>query len=177
MEEVLATSFRTVFDHLDHEAVRAEVDAVGFDRFVEESARLAGVTGAVAGLGGALTMIVGLPASIINNVAQQFRVTLAAVYVQQGGDTAPDFDAFMRVVGRSLGLDLEHSLTNSVLITIAHNILARLGASAAGAMIPVLGAFIGGGLSYGFIKGIGRSLKALDLKAGPANDASAGAGI
>lgn len=111
----------------------------------------------------------------INNVAQQFRVTLAALHVQNGDAAAPDFDAFMRVVGRSLGLDMEHSLTNSVLISIAHNILARLGASASGSMIPLLGAFIGGGLSYGFIKGIGKSLKALDLKNTP--DMSAAAGI
>lgn len=163
MEEFLAGSFKTIFDHINFDGVKAEVDLVGLDRFIEDCARYAGITGAVTGIGGAATFMVGVPASIANNVAQQFRVTLAYLHTQDPDAPAPAFDDFMKIVGRSLGLDISASASNTIMITIAHTILARLGAAGAGALFPIIGAVIGGSLSYNFIWGIGKSLKAMDM--------------
>ena len=163
MDEILASSFKTIFDQVDYDAIKRDVDEIGFDRFVEECARLSGVTGAAAGLGGALTMVVGVPASIINNIAQQFRITLAAIYGRGGALDKPSFDEFMRIVGASLGIPVGMKMGNAILISIANSMLARLGASSVGVMIPLIGAVIGGGLSYHYIKSIGTCLKTLDM--------------
>ena len=54
-------------------------------------------------------------------------------------------------------------LTKATLLVIATQILARMSISAAGKAIPVFGAFIGGGVNYGYIKSIGGAVKSLEF--------------
>jgi hypothetical protein len=113
-------------------------------------------------MGGAVTMIIGIPADLFNNLAQQFRVTLGIIYARRGS-YAVSFEELMSVVGVSLGLEAGLVLTRTLLENIAEKLLLRMGAKAGGRLIPVIGAVVGGTTNYLFIKGVGASVKKIPL--------------
>jgi hypothetical protein len=154
--------FRKIFDSINQHGIQKGIDRMGVDGFIEHCARLAASTGAVTGMGGAVTMIVGLPADLFNNLAQQFRVTLGIIYARRGNYTV-SFEELMSVVGVSLGLEAGLLLTREILEKVAEKLLLRMGAKAGGRLIPVIGAVVGGTTNYLFIKGVGASVKRLPL--------------
>lgn len=161
-EALLVNSFQKVFESMNNEGIKESVDKNGIDKFISDCALLAATTGAASGFGGFTTMIVGVPADVINNVIQQFRVTLGVIYHKKGVYKV-SFSEFMTIVGVSLGVEVGVSITKSVMISIASKILIRLSASTAGKAIPFLGAAIGGSVNYGFIKAIGSAVKKVDM--------------
>ena len=152
--------FRRVFDSINRHGIKRGVDEMGLDGFIEHCARLAAGTGAISGLGGPVTMIVGLPADMLNNVTQQFRVTLAVIYHHRRNYNI-GFEEFMSVIAVSLGVEAGAAMTKAALIRVAERLLIRMGEKAAGRMIPIAGAFVGGLTNYLFIKGIGKAVKKL----------------
>jgi hypothetical protein len=152
--------FRKVFDSINRHGIKRGVDKMGLDGFIEHCARLAAGTGAITGLGGPVTMIVGMPADMLNNVTQQFRVTLAVIYHKRGHYQI-GFEEFMSVIAVSIGVEAGASLTKAALVRVAEKLLIRMGEKAAGRMIPVAGALVGGLTNYLFIKGIGKAVKRL----------------
>lgn len=162
MDKLVADSFKKVFESINQFQIKEGVDTMGIDKFINHCALLAAGTGAVAGMGGAITMIIGVPADLLNNVLQQFRVTLGVIY-DKTGEYKVSFPDFMKIVGVSLGVEVTATLTRGVLIRIAEAILARMTASAAGKAIPIFGAIIGGSVNYAFITWIGKAVQKLDI--------------
>ena len=156
---LLATyAFRKIFDRVDKDAVKKGVDERGLNGFVRHCARLAATTGFVSGAGGAATLLVGLPADVLNNLTQQFRVTLAVIYAKTGKYEL-GFEDFMTVVAVSIGVEAGVIITKAALVRVAEKLVARLGERTAGRLVPVLGAAIGGTTNYIFIKGIAASVR------------------
>lgn len=154
--------FQKVFRSIDQHGIRRGVRTMGLDGFIQHCARLSAGTGAVTGMGGTVSLLVGLPFDVINNITQQFRVTLAVIYDRRGS-YAVGFDEFMSIVAVSIGVEAGLVMTRSLLENIAERLLVRMGAKAGGRLIPVAGAFIGATTNYLFIKSIGASVKALPL--------------
>jgi hypothetical protein len=151
-------AFRRVFDRVDKVAVRRGVDEMGLNGFIKHCARLAGTTGFLSGMGGVATLVVGMPADILNCLTQQFRVTHAVIYAKTG-DCEVSFEDFMAIVAISIGVEAGVMITKSVLTGIAERLLLRMSERTAARFVPILGAAIGGTTNYFFIKGIGASLK------------------
>jgi hypothetical protein len=162
MHSPLAESFHQVFESIKQHKIKEGVDEMGIDAFIKHCARLAGGTGAACGFGGFMTMAVGVPVDVFNNVFQQFRVTLAIIY-HKTGRYSISFEDFMKIVGLSLGVEVGATLTKAVMLAIARQIIVRMSASTAGKAVPFLGAFIGAGVNYWFVKGIGASVMQLNL--------------
>lgn len=160
---VLVGAFSKMYSQLDKEKIKDTVDEIGIDEFIKRCSRYAAASGAVNGFGGFTSMIVGIPVDVVNNVFQQFRVTLAVIYHKKGVYKV-SFTDFMKIVGVSVGVEVGASMTKAVLINIANKILLRLSASATGKAVPVLGALICGGVNYGFIKFIGVAVKKIDIE-------------
>ena len=154
--------FRRVYKSINQYGIKKGVDEMGIDAFIEHCARLAAGTGAVTGLGGAATFLVGIPADMVNCLTQQFRVTLGIVYHRRGTYNIA-FDEFMSIVAVSVGVEAGMMMTRSVLEHIAERLFARMGARAGGRLIPLMGAVIDGTTNYFFLKGVGRSVKKLPL--------------
>lgn len=156
---LLATyAFRKIFDRVDKAAIKNSVDEIGLNRFIKRCARRAAATGVVSGSGGIATLVVGLPADVLNNLTQQFRVTFAVIYAKTGKYEL-GFEDFMAVVAVSIGVEAGVMVTKSALMRIAEQLLTRMGERTAGRLLPILGAAIGGTTNYLFIKGIGASVK------------------
>ena len=113
-------------------------------------------------LGGAATMVVGVPVDTVNNVIQQFRVTLGVIYYKKRTYSV-SFNDFMKIVAVSLGVEVGATIGKSILISVANKILARLASATALKAIPLFGGFIGGSVNFGFIKFIGEAVKKVDL--------------
>jgi len=158
-QEFIAESFEKVFDSIDEFAIKKGVDEMGIDKFISHCATLAAGTGAASGFGGFTTMIVGVPADVVNNIFQQFRVTLAVIYHKKGIYRV-SFGDFMKIVGVSLGVEAGATLTKAILLSIARKILAR---STAGKLMPLVGAPIGAFVNYQFIQFIGKAVKQIDM--------------
>ncbi|NEO69226.1 hypothetical protein [Moorena sp. SIO3H5] len=161
-EELLVNSFQAVFEKINQEGIKESVDKKGIDQFISDCASLAAITGAATGFTGFTIMIVGFPADVINNVFQQFRVTLGVIYDKKGVYKV-SFSEFMTIVGVSVGVEVGANLTKAVMSSIANKILIRLFASSPGKAVPFVGAFIGGSINYGFIKAIGAAVKKIDM--------------
>ena len=159
----LGQSLEFVHRNLDDLKIKGRVDSLGIDRYIKYCAILAAGTGAASGAGGPITLALGVPADLANTVAQQFRVTLAVIYHRTGRYTV-SFPELMKIVGLSLGVEVGVMGLQALVRVTAQAILKRLTARAAGRAIPFVGAAIGGGLNYAFIKAIGSSLLALDEK-------------
>jgi hypothetical protein len=156
---LLATgAFRRVFERVDKAAVKKGVDEMGLNAFIKHCARLAATTGFISGFGGVVTMVVGVPADMLNTLTQQFRVTLAVIYAKTG-DCEVSFEDFMAIVAISIGVEAGIMITKSVLVRIAERLLIRMSERTAARLVPILGAAIGGTTNYLFIRGIGASLK------------------
>ncbi len=162
LDQHLIHQMRHVFDALNAEHIKRDVDRHGLDKFINDCALLAGATGGIAGLGGAITMVVGIPASVVNTVVQQFRVTMAVIYVKRGKVT-PTFEDFMKIVALSLGLEIGIGFGTALMGNIAAQLIVRLGLESVGIMVPVLGSVIGAAANYAFIKAIGATLQQIDM--------------
>ena len=159
----LASAMLQLYEAIDSDNIKQQVDSHGLDHFIHICALEAGATGAIAGFGGLAFAALGVPASVINTVAQQFRVTMAVIYSKRG-TVKPSFTDFLAIVGMSLGVEAGVTAGAEVTGAIAAEILVELGAAEGGMMIPVVGAVIGGGANYAFIRAIGGSLKRLSMK-------------
>ena len=159
---ILADLLEKIYSGLNPEEIKRDVDDLGIDKFIRRCATYAALSGGANGFFGFTTMIVGLPADVINNVIQQFRVTLAIIYYKKG-IYKMSFPDFMKIVGASLGVEMGATLTKGVLFIIAGQIVARMAASTAVKAIPFIGAGIGGGVNYAFISSIGAAVKALPM--------------
>ena len=131
---------------------------MGLNGYIRRCARLAATTGVVSGMGGVMTMILGVPADMLNNLTQQFHVTMAVIY-DRTGEYEIGFDDFMAIVAVSIGVEAGVMLTKSVLTGVAERLLIRMSEKTAARLVPVLGAAIGGTTNYLFIRGIGASVK------------------
>lgn len=161
-EKLSNQGFKQVFESINKYSVKEGVDEMGLDGFINHCAGLAALTGVGTGFGGVVTTVVGFPVDILNNITQQFRVTLAVIYDRKGTYT-PEFEEFMVIVALSIGVEVGVVITRAVLVTIAKNLLLRMGVKSFGRLIPFVGAVVGGATNYAFIQGIGRSLKTLKL--------------
>jgi hypothetical protein len=161
-QALLLKSFKTAFASINQHEIKKGVDEMGIDKFINHCALLAATTGAATGFGGFATMLVGVPVDVINNVLQQFRVTLGVIYHKKGVYKV-SFTDLMKIVGVSIGVEVGATLTKAVMLSIANKILVRLSAATAGKAIPFLGAAVGGSVNYGFIKVIGKAVKAIDM--------------
>ena len=161
--KALAQSFKFLYDNLDGFKIKEKVDEEGIHKYINRCALMAAGTGVAAGSGGGLTLAIGIPADLINSVIQQFKVTLAVIY-HKTGRYKVTFPEFMKIVGVSLGVEVGANSLNIILTKIATEIAKRLTARSAGKLIPLVGAVVGGGVNYAFIKGLGATLLALDEK-------------
>jgi len=159
---ILSQSFQKIFESINQFEIKQKVDKMGIDGFINECAILAATTGAASGFGGFATMIVGVPFDVLNNVLQQFRVTLGVIYHKKGVHKV-SFAELITIVGVSIGVEVGATLTKSVMINIANKILVQLSASTAGKAVPFLGAAIGGLVNYGFVRAIGAAVKRIDM--------------
>ncbi|MFF7772502.1 hypothetical protein ACFZC7_39180 [Streptomyces massasporeus] len=155
----LSGSFEFIHRNLDGFKIKQQVDERGIEGYINHCARLAAASGAASGAGGGLTLALGIPADMANTVTQQFKVTLAVIY-HRTGRYKVGFYQFMKIVGLSIGVEVGARGLEFLVVKAAQEIVKRLGAGAAGRLIPLLGAAIGGGLNYAFIKGIGATLLA-----------------
>lgn len=159
---ILSQSFQKIFESINQFEIKNKVDKMGIDGFINQCAVLAATTGAVSGFGGFTTMIVGVPFDVLNNVLQQFRVTLGVIYHKKGVYNV-SFGELITIVGVSIGVEVGATLTKSVMISIANKILVQLSTSVAGKAVPFLGAAIGGSVNYGFVRAIGAAVKRIDM--------------
>src|SRR5258708_31946889 len=153
---------KRVFDSINQQGIKKGVDEMVIDAYIEHCDRLAAGTGVITGLGGPITFIVGIPVDMLNNLTQQFRVTLGIIYYRRGTYSIA-FDEFMSIVAVSIGIEAGLLMTRAVLENIAERLLLRMGARAGGRLIPLVGALVGSATNYLFIKSIGKSVKRLPL--------------
>lgn len=165
LHDYLSDALHKIYTHIDHDTIKKGVDAKGIDKFITECASLAAVTGVVTGLGGAFTAVVGVPVDIINNVTQQFRVTLAIVYSRRGHYEQLSFDDFMKIVAISLGVEIGAILTRQMLLNITTAILAKMTIANTARIVPVFASVIGGSVNFFFIKGMAEAVRRIDLDA------------
>lgn len=160
--ELLIETFGNAYNQLNGEQIAQAVDELGIDAFINNCASYAAVSGATTGLGGAITMVIGVPVDVINVIIQQFRVTLGVIYYKKGVYKV-SFNDFMKIVGVSLGVEVGATIGKAILISIAKQILARLTASTASKAIPFVGGVVGGSINFGFIKFVGKAVKKVNM--------------
>ena len=156
----MVSTLKWAYKNLDDLKLKEQVDKKGIDGYITYCARLAATSGAASGLGGAVTLALGVPADLANTIAQQYRVTLAVIYHRTGQYSVP-FENFIPIVAMSLGLGV-HVGVNYIAKQVAAEIAKRLTARTAGRIIPVVGAVVGAGINFAFIKAVGKTLLALD---------------
>ncbi|MFE9841691.1 hypothetical protein [Streptomyces goshikiensis] len=157
-QAAMVAALKFAHSNLDGLKVKELVDKKGIDGYISHCAMLAATTGVASGMGGPVTMVLGVPADMANTIAQQFRVTMGVIY-HKTGSYSLSFEEFMKIVAVSLGVEVG----TQVVVRVAAEIFKRLTAKVAGKFIPLLGGVIGGGLNYGFIMAQGKALLALDL--------------
>lgn len=161
LEDLSQDTFKNIFIRIDQLGVKQGVDKLGLDKFVEHCARLAATTGAISGGGGALTMAIGVPVDLLNMITQQFRVTLGTIYYHRGSYSM-NFDEFISILAAVFQVEAGVTITKTIMERIAEKMMIRLGSKAAGRLIPVVGAVIGGTTNYMFIKRVAESVKKLE---------------
>jgi hypothetical protein len=163
IEENLIDSFEAIYNHIDEIKIKEKVDQIGIEAFINQCARYAAATGAMSGIGGFVSTIVGLPADLINNIIQEFRVTLGVIY-HKTGRYKISFVEFMKIVGASLGIEAAMTGMRVLMLEIAKRIIIRVGAGTAGKLIPLFGTIIGGGVNYVFIRSIGAAVMSINIR-------------
>ncbi|MGZ3872758.1 MAG: hypothetical protein ACXVJD_07560 [Mucilaginibacter sp.] len=158
--------FKQIFDRIDQLNIKKGVDKMGLDKFIEQCAYLAAGSGVLSGSGGVFTMIVGIPLDFANLITQQFRVTMAIMYYNRGSYQV-GFEEFMSLIATSLKIEAGVTLTKTMMEGIAEKLLMILGTRTAERLVPVVGAVIGGGANYIFIKRMAASVKKLQLVSEP----------
>ncbi len=157
LEQLSAGGFQKIYEQIDQLNIKKGVDQLGIDRFVTQCAILAAGSGAITGLGGITTLLVGVPLDIINLITQQFRVTLAISY-HHTGKYALRFEDFFRIVASSFKVDAGMAVSKNMMEQVAEKILLSVGAKTAERLVPVVGAVIGGTTNYLFIKRIATNI-------------------
>jgi hypothetical protein len=153
--------FRQIFDHIDQLSIKKGVDKMGLDKFINQCAYLAAGSGAIAGSGGIITMLVGMPIDFVNLITQQFRVTMAIMYYAKGSYKI-GFDEFMQLVATSFKIEAGVAVTKNMLEGIAEKLLLAFGVRAAERLVPVVGAVIGGTANYIFVKRMAEKVKEIN---------------
>jgi hypothetical protein len=166
LDDLQKDTFKRIFTRIDQLGVKQGIDKMGLDRFIEQCARLAATTGVISGGGGILTMAVGIPFDLLNMITQQFRVSLGILYYHRGTYEF-GFDEFMDFLTTALQVEAGVAVTKALLERGTEKIMLRMGSKAAGRLIPVVGAIIGGSTNYIFIKRLARSLVKLQLRYEP----------
>jgi hypothetical protein len=154
--------FKQIFDRIDQLSIKNGVDKMGIDKYIEQCAYIAAGSGVISGSGGMLTMLVGMPLDMVNLITQQFRVTMAIMYYNQGSYKF-GFDEFMNMVATSLKVEAGIALTKTMLENVAEKLLLMLGTRTAERLVPVVGGIIGGATNYMFIKRVAARVKELEL--------------
>ncbi|WPU94639.1 hypothetical protein SNE25_03775 [Mucilaginibacter sabulilitoris] len=152
------SGFKQVYNHIDQLKIKKGVDSLGLDKFINQCAIMAAGSGAIAGSGGMITLIAGMPVDFINLITQQFRVTMAIMYYNKGSYHI-GYEEFMNLVATSLKVEAGVTLTKTMMEGIAEKLLMLLGTRTAERIIPVVGAVIGGTANYLFVKRMADSIK------------------
>ena len=160
VEKLSTRGFKQIFEHIDQLSIKNGVDKIGLDGFINQCAYLAAGSGAIAGSGGIITMLVGMPVDMANLITQQFRVTMAVMYANQGSYKF-GFDQFMNMIATSLKVEAGIALTKSMMESIAEKLLLMIGTRAAERLVPIVGGIIGGTANYLFIKRVAARVKEL----------------
>ncbi|QKJ31987.1 hypothetical protein HQ865_20200 [Mucilaginibacter mali] len=150
--------FKQIFDHIDQLKIRKGVDTMGLDKFIDQCAYLAAGSGVISGSGGMITMVIGMPVDMANLITQQFRVTMAIMYANQGSYHF-GFDEFMRMVATSLKVEAGIALSKTMMESVAEKLLLMFGTRTAERLVPVVGGLIGGATNYLFIKRVAEKVK------------------
>ncbi|MET3978135.1 hypothetical protein ABIB62_000702 [Mucilaginibacter sp. UYP25] len=153
--------FKQIFEKIDQVSIKKSVDKMGLDKFINKCAYIAAGSGAIAGSGGIMTMLVGMPVDFVNLITQQFRVTMAIMYYAKGSYRI-DFNEFMQLVATSFKIEAGVAVTKTMLEGIAEKLLLAFGVRAAERLVPVVGAVIGGTANYMFIKRMAQKVKELN---------------
>ena len=163
----LANGLRGIYDQLDGFKIKSVVDEIGIKAFIRRCAGYAASSGFAAGLGGPVTLIVGLPVDLLNCAAQEFRVALAVIY-DRTGRYRLDFSEFIKIFAVTLGIEVATTTVglgaNMIARAVAARLTLRLSTRAAAKAVPLVGAALGGGINFAFIASYGASLLALEDK-------------
>jgi hypothetical protein len=163
IESLSRGGFKQIFDRIDQLNVKRGVDKLGLDKFIDQCAYLAAGSGVISGSGGIVTMVIGIPMDFINLITQQFRITMAIMYVNKGTYEI-GFDEFMRLVAASLKVEAGVALTKTMMEGVAEKLLFLFGTRTAERLIPVIGAAIGGTTNYLFIKRMAKMVKRMQTE-------------
>jgi hypothetical protein len=157
-DKLSTSGFKQIFDHIDQFGIKKGVDKMGLDKFINQCAYMAAGSGAIAGSGGIITMIVGMPLDFVNLITQQFRVTMAIMYHTKGSYQI-SFDEFMKLVATSFKIEASVAVTKTMMEGIAEKLILAFGVRTAERLIPVVGAVIGGTANYLFVKRMAQQVK------------------
>jgi Na+-transporting NADH:ubiquinone oxidoreductase subunit NqrE len=151
VDRLAKDGFHKIFEQIDQLKIKQGVDKLGLEKFINQCAFLAAGSGALTGLGGISTMLLGIPVDMINLITQQFRITMAINYYYRG-EHRIGFDEFIKIVALSLKVDASVTVTKNILEEVAEKLMLNVGSKAAERLLPVVGAAIGGTANYLFIK-------------------------
>jgi hypothetical protein len=165
-QELQQDGFKKLFTNVDQLRVKQSVDRMGLDKFIERCARMAAVSGAIAGGGGALTVAVGIPLDLVNLVSQQIRVALGVIYYHRGTYEIT-FDEFLSIMAAALQVEAGVAITKNILERVSERMMMRLGTKTASRLIPVVGGAIGGVANYMFVKRMAESIKRMQPRYQP----------
>jgi len=161
-QQLAHEGFEKIFNNIDQFKIKAGVDKMGLDKFIEQCAFMAAGSGVISGSGGLVTIIAGIPFDFVNLITQQFRVTMAILYHSRGSYEI-EFDDFMALVATSLRVEARVAVTKTMLESIAEKMLMILGTRTAERLVPVVGGAIGGVTNYMFIKRMAKLVKEMPL--------------
>ena len=156
--ELAAGGFETIFNQIDQLNIKKGVDRMGIHKFVNQCAFLAAGSGAITGIGGLTTMMIGVPIDVLNLITQQFRVTMAIAYQNTGTYRFP-FEDFFKIVASSLKADTKLAISKNIMEEVAEKMLLNFGSKASQRLVPFVGAAIGGTVNYLFIKQVAKGLQ------------------
>jgi len=165
-QELQQDGFKKLFTNVDQLRIKQSVDRMGLDKFIEHCARMAAVSGAIAGGGGALTIAVGIPLDLVNLVSQQIRVLLGIIYYSRGTYEIT-FDEFLSIMATALQVEAGVAITKNVLERVSEKMMMRLGGKTASRLIPIVGGAIGGLANYMFVKRMAESIKRMQPRYQP----------
>jgi hypothetical protein len=165
-QDIQQDGFKKLFTNVDQLRVKQSVDRMGLEKFIEHCARMAALSGAVAGGGGALTVAIGIPIDLVNLVSQQIRVALGIIYYNRGSYEIT-FDEFLSIMAAALQVEAGVAITKNVLERVSERMMMRLGTRTASRLIPIVGGAIGGVANYIFVKRMAESVKRMQPKYQP----------